>query len=193
MRLDTRNKFVWGGCLILCYLMLALLYIVMVRREIPLLFLGGVAVFMAVKKKLPAVVVGICLFLLGLVCTFQWTKTRAILEQMHFTLMKPYYQSEAEKIMEEIAQTADTDVFQKFDGGSNRVLSKETWYLKAEEHVAIFFITKYTDVSGYIYLSDDEVSDVIAEPSRYWSSTGEESLFAHIHELGGQWLFVRTY
>lgn len=71
MRLDTRNKFVWGTCLILCYLMLALLYIVMVRREIPLLTLGSVAVFGAVKKKWPAVVVSICLFFLGWVCTFQ--------------------------------------------------------------------------------------------------------------------------
>lgn len=193
MRLDTRNKFVWGGCLLLCYLVLALLYIVMVRREIPLLALGGVAVFGAVKKKWPVVVVSICLFLLGCVCTFQWIKTRAALEQVHFSLLKPYYQNEAEKIMEEIAQAADTDVFQEFDGGSNWLLAKEIWYLKTGEQVVVFFITKYSDVSGYIYLSDDEVSGVIAEPSRYWSSTGEGALFAHIHELGGQWMFVRTY
>ena len=51
MRIDTRNKFVWGGCLLLCYLMLVFLYIVTVRKGIPLLILGGAAVFGAAKKK----------------------------------------------------------------------------------------------------------------------------------------------
>ena len=193
MRCDTRNKFVWGGCLLLCYLVLVFLYIVMVRKGIPLLVLGGVAVFGAVKKKWPVVAVSICLLLLGWVCTFQWTKTRAALEQVRFTLLKPYYQSEAEKVLEEISQAADTHVWQTFDGGSNWFLSKQTCYLKAGGHVVVFFTTKYSDVSGYIYLSDEEAFGVIADPSKYWSDVGEESLFSNIHELGGQWMFVRTY
>lgn len=190
---DTHNKLVWGGCLLLCYLMLVFLYIAMVRKGIPLLILGGAAVFGAVKKKWPVVAVSICLLLLGWVCTFQWTKTRAALEQVHFALLKPYYQSQAEKILEEIAQAEDTHVWKEFDGGSNWFLSKETWYLKTEGHVVVFFITKHSDVSGYIYLSDEEAFGVIAEPSRYWFDVGEGPLFSQIHGLGGQWRFVRTY
>lgn len=189
----TRKKFVWGGCLLLCYLMLVFMYIIMVRKGIPLLILGGVAVFGAVKKKWPAVAVSICLLLLGWICTFQWTKTRAALEQVHFTLLKPYYQSQAEKVLEEIAQAEDTHVWKEFDGGSDWFLSKETWYLKAGGHVVVFFTTKYSDVSGYIYLSDDEAFDVIAEPSKYWFDVGEGPLFSQIYELAGQWMFVRTY
>ena len=192
-RLDTRNKFIWGGCILLCYLMLVFFYIVMVRKGIPLLILGGMAVLGAVKKKWPVVAVSICLLLLGWVCTFQWTKTRAALEQVHFTLLKPYYQSQAEKILEKISQAEDTHVWKEFDGGSDWFLSKRTYNLKAGGHVVIFFTTKYSDVSGYIYLPDDEALSVIAEPSRYWSDVGEEPLFSHIHELGGQWMFVRTY
>ena len=193
MRIDTRNKFVWGGCLLLCYLMLVFLYIVTVRKGIPPLILGGAAVFGAAKKKWPVVVFSICLLLLGWVCTFQWTKTRAALEQVHFTLLKPYYQGKAEKVLEEIAQAPDTHVWQTFDGGSDWFLSKRTYYLKAGGHVVVFFAIKYSDVSGYLYLSDDETFGVIAEPSRYWSDVGEERLFSHIQELDGRWLFVRTY
>ena len=112
---------------------------------------------------------------------------------MHFTLLKSYYQSEAEKVLEEIAQAPDTHVWQTFDGSSDWLLSKRTYYLKAGGHVVVFFAIKFSDVSGYLYLSDDEAFGVIAEPSRYWSDVGEEPLFSHIHELGGQWLFVRTY
>ena len=109
--------------------MLVFLYIVTVRKGIPLLILGGAAVFGAAKKKWPVVVFSICLLLLGWVCTFQWTKTRAALEQVHFTLLKSYYQSEAEKVLEEIAQAPDTHVWQTFDGGSDWFLSKRTYYL----------------------------------------------------------------
>ncbi len=193
MRLDTHNKYVRGCCLLLCYLLLVFLYIILARRGIVLLILGGMAVFGVVKKKWPVAAFSICLFLLGVFFTFQWTKSRAALEQLHFALLKPFYQSEAEKVVKEAAQASDTDWFQDFAENSNWLLAKETWYLKVEEQVIVFFVTKYSDVSGYVYLSDDKAFDIIADPSRYNSSVLEDSLFKEIHELGGRWMFVRTY
>ncbi len=193
MRLDTHNKYVRGCCLLLCYLLLVFLYIILARRGIVLLILGGMAVFGVVKKKWPVAAFSICLFLLGVFFTFQWTKSRAALEQLHFVLLKPFYQSEAEKVVKEAAQASDTHVWQDYSGGSNWFLSKETDYSKVGEHVIVFFITKFSDVSGYVYLSDDEASAMIYEPSRYWNDVGDEPLFKEIHELGGRWMFVRTY
>lgn len=193
MRLDTNNKFVRSGGFLLCCLMLVFLYIVLVRRGIPLLILGGMVVFGAMKKRWPVVVVSICLFLLGVFFTFQWTKSRAALEQLHFIMLRPHYQSVAEKLVEEVAQAADTHVWNDFGGGSNWFLSKDTDYSKIGEHVVVFFVTKYSDVSGYVYLSDDEARDIISEPWKYWPDVGDGPLFKEIHELGGRWMFVRTY
>lgn len=193
MRLDNNNRFVRGGCLLLCYLILVFLYIVLVRRGIPLLILGGMVVLGAVKKRWFVVAVSICLLLPGVFFTFQWTNPGAALEQLHFTLLKPHYQSVAEKLVEEVAQAADTNVWDDFGAGSNWFLSKETYYSKVGEHVVVFFITKYLDVSGYIYLSDDEAFDIITDPWKYWSDVGDGPLFKEIHVLGGRWMFVRTY
>ncbi len=42
-------------------------------------------------------------------------------------------------------------------------------------------------------MADDGAIDVITEPWKYWSDVGNEPLFSEVQELGGQWMFVRTY
>lgn len=194
MRRLACNKFVRWGCFLLCCLMLAFLYIVTVWKEILLFILIGMAVFWGVKKKWPAMAFSICLLLLGWVCTSQWTRTRANLELLHFTLLKPYYQSKAEKVLEETAQAADTEVWGRIDGGSDPFLAKKINYSKAGGHEVVFFVIKYSDVSGYLYLPDEESISLIAEPSVYWSSVRQEQLFdVCMQELGDRWFFVRSY
>ena len=193
MRLNTHNKFVRVSCFLLCCLALVFLYIIMVRKELLLLALAVIAVIKIVKKKWLMAAFCIFLVLLGWVCTFQWTKTRANLEKIHFALLKPYYQKEAEKVMKEAAQAEDTDVWGEYE--PRWFLSKDTQYLKADGHVIIFFVIKYSDVSGYIYLADDEAFGMIAEPRKYWPDVGfaGKPLFSEIQDLGEQWMFVRTY
>ena len=193
MRLNTHNKFVRVSCFLLCCLALVFLYIIMVRKELLLLALAVTAVIKIVKKKWLMAAFCIFLVLLGWVCTFQWTKTRANLEKIHFALLKPYYQSTAEKFLAEITQAEDTDVWRTLDGGSDWFLSKRTYYIKVEKPMIILFTTKFSDASGYIYLADDTSIDVITEPWKYWSKVGNEPLFSEVQDLGGQWMFVRTY
>ncbi len=193
MRLNTQNKFVRVGCFLLCCAALVFLYIIMVRKELLLLALAVTAVIKIVKKKWLMAAFCIFLVLLGWVCTFQWTKTRANLEKIHFALLKPYYQKEIEKVIEEAALAEDTHVWGRFERNSRWFLSKKTHYIKTDGHVIVFFMIKYSDVSGYIYLADDGAIDVITEPWKYWSDVGNEPLFSEVHELGGQWMFVRTY
>ncbi len=192
-RLNTQNKFVRVGCFLLCCAALVFLYIIMVRKELLLLALAVTAVIKIVKKKWLMAAFCIFLVLLGWVCTFQWTKTRANLEKIHFALLKPYYQKEIEKVIEEAALAEDTHVWGRFERNSRWFLSKKTHYIKTDGHVIVFFMIKYSDVSGYIYLADDGAIDVITEPWKYWSDVGNEPLFSEVHELGGQWMFVRTY
>ena len=193
MRLNTHNKFVRVSCFLLCCLALVFLYIIMVRKELLLLALAVIAVIKIVKKKWLMAAFCIFLVLLGWVCTFQWTKTRANLEKIHFALLKPYYQKEAEKVIEKAALAEDTDVWGGFERNSRWLLSKKTHYIKTDGHMIVFFIIKSSDISGYIYLADDEAIDVITEPWKYWSSVGHEPLFSEVQELGGRWMFVRTY
>ena len=192
-RLNTQNKFVRVGCFLLCCAALVFLYIIMVRKELLLLALAVIAVIKIVRKKWLMAAFCIFLVLLGWVCTFQWTKTRANLEKIHFALLKPYYQKEIEKVIEEAALAEDTHVWGRFERNSRWFLSKKTHYIKTDGHVIVFFMIKYSDVSGYIYLADDGAIDVITEPWKYWSDVGNEPLFSEVHELGGQWMFVRTY
>lgn len=192
MRRLVCNKFARWGCLLLCYLMLAFFYIVTVWKEIPLFILIGMAVFLGIRKKWFAMAFSICLLLLGWVCTFEWTRTRANLEMLHFALLKPYYQSAAEKVLEETAQAADTNIWKSVDGGSDLFLAKEIHYAKIDEHVVIFFFTKYSDCSGCVYLSDDEAFRMMEEPRRYWTSA-RDPIFSQVYELGGGWLFARRY
>ena len=192
-RLNTQNKFVRVGCFLLCCAALVFLYIIMVRKELLLLALAVTAVIKIVKKKWLMAAFCIFLVLLGWVCTFQWTKTRANLEKIHFALLKPYYQKEIEKVIEEAALAEDTHVWGRFERNSRWFLSKKTHYIKTDGHVIVFFMIKYSDVSGYIYLADDGAIDVITEPWKYWSDVGNEPLFSEVQELGGQWMFVRTY
>ena len=193
MRLNTHNKFVRVSCFLLCCLALVFLYIIMIRKELLLLALSVIAVIKIVRKKWLMAAFCIFLVLLGWVCTFQWTKTRANLEKIHFALLKPYYQKEIEKVIEEAALAEDTHVWGRFERNSRWFLSKKTHYIKTDGHVIVFFMIKYSDVSGYIYLADDGAIDVITEPWKYWSKVGNEPLFSEVHELGGQWMFVRTY
>ncbi len=192
-RLNTHNKFVRVGCFLLCCVALVFLYIIMVRKELLLLALAVIAVIKIVRKKWLMAAFCIFLVLLGWVCTFEWTKTRATLEKIHFALLKPYYQKEAEKVIAEATLAEDTHVWRSFKGGTRWFLSKDTHYIKADGHIVVSFVIKYSDVSGYIYLADDGAIDVITEPWKYWSDVGNEPLFSEVQELGGQWMFVRTY
>lgn len=180
------------GTILLCYLLLLSLYFILIDRGFVLLLVLMLAVWCAVIRKWPMAVAGLCLLVSGYILCLPWPNHRVALEQARFAVFHPLYQNEAERIAEEVSESGDTYIFENAGRGVDMALWQKVWYIKKDNCLAVFFITSSVDVSGYLYVLNQESRDMIEHPQKYWMSATEE-FFEECYELDGQWMFVKSY
>jgi len=100
------------------------------------------------------------------------------LERMRFMILQNQYENEAEVILKNYLEDVD---YQMMEGCNWMLTSHGTVnYQRKEENAVIFFITDYTEVSGYVYYSNQTAFD--------WMKN-----CAQIENINDHWMMVQMY
>lgn len=100
------------------------------------------------------------------------------LERMRFMILQNQYENEAEVILKNYLEDVD---YQMIEGCNWMLTSHGTVnYQRKEENAVIFFITDYTEVSGYVYYSNQTAFD--------WMKN-----CAQIENINDHWMMVQMY
>lgn len=174
-----RKYKIYEKCISLLLLSLFLFGFTYLRFFILLLF-AGVTVIDLIKhrKRWLLVDITIIILLYFAIGPGRFPLLFQSLERMRFMILQNQYENEAEVILNNYPE--DTD-YQMIDGCNWMLTSHGTVnYQRKEESAVIFFMTDYTEVSGYVYYTDETAMEYMKD-------------CVMVEKIKDHWLMVQMY